>query len=379
MLTGQEAAPGTTAFLYDFLMVPGGAESVALHVSRAFPGTDMVLGFIDPDVYSSQLQPAERFRGLVAATTIPGWQALKVMWAFENRTSFLASYDTVVYSGIYAPVAVRHHPAGRNIYYCHTPPRFVYDLREYYQALALPWQRPLLAWLRRHLRPRYEKSVRQMDVVLANSRNVRERLRKFLGLQDVQVLYPPVDVDFYQWLGQDGFYLSTARVEPYKRVELIVRAFTQMPDKRLVVAGGGSDLNMVRQLAGDSPNIRFVGWCKPAQMRELVGNCIATIYLPIDEDFGMSPVESMAAGKPVIGVAQGGLLETVVHGQTGWLVAPDDLDGGGPGAVASIAEAVGRIDARTAQTMRISCEERSRQFGQDVFNRGLAVVMEASR
>jgi glycosyltransferase involved in cell wall biosynthesis len=361
------------AFLYDFLMVRGGAENVALHVSRAFPETDMVFGFIDRELFSDQLQPAERFRSLTSLSRMAGWQGLKVMRAFRQRAGFISRYGTVIYSGSYAPLAIRHHPGGRNIYYCHTPPRFVYDLKEYYRALARPWQRPLLAWLQNHLQPRYEQSIKRMDLVLANSNNVRHRLRKYLGLEDVSVLYPPVDVNFYEWLGQGDFYLSTARLEPYKRVELIVRAFMEMPNKRLIVAGGGSQLNRLKQLSAPYPNIECIGWCSSERMKELIGHCIATVYIPLEEDFGMSPVESMAAGKPVIGVAQGGLLETVEHGATGFLIEPDGLaEEGEPSTPNSIREAVAHLDAVRARSMRPACEQHSQKFGPGPFNRGLA-------
>ncbi len=156
-----------------------------------------------------------------------------------------------------------------------------------------------------------------MHVIVANSENVQRRIKRYLG-HDSIVVYPPIDTESFVWGEPQGYYLSTARLTPLKRVATIVEAFVRMPDRQLVVASGGEDEAALRRVAprGHS-NIRFTGWTDEAQLRSLISGAIATIYIPVDEDFGMSPVESMAAGKPVIGVAEGGLLETIVPGRDG--------------------------------------------------------------
>lgn len=360
--------PSDTAFLYDFLLVNGGAEAVALHVARCQPQIDLVAGFIDRDVFPVDQVPPELCRSLTGATRARGWQGLKVMRAFDRSGGFLADYDTVVFSGVYAPVGVSHRPGGRNRYYCHTPPRFAYDLEDHYLRQAHPWQRPLLRRLAGHLRRRYADALSRMDAIAANSGNVRDRLKKHLGITGVHVIHPPVDTRQFQWLGQDDYYLSTARLEPYKRVDRIVRAFARMPQHKLVVASGGSAETPLRRLAGGCDNIRFTGWQSPAELRRLTGHCIATVYVPEDEDFGISPVESMAAGKPVIGVDQGGLRETVVDGETGWLLPAAAIGGGPDAASEALRDAVARLSARAAAAMRPACESRAAQFDASVFD-----------
>jgi glycosyltransferase involved in cell wall biosynthesis len=198
-----------------------------------------------------------------------------------------------------------------------------------------------------------------MDHIVANSENVRNRLNHYLGL-DAEVIHPPCDVSGYQWQGQEDFYLSTARLEPYKQVDRIIEAFRDMPDKKLVVASGGSDESRLKRLAQDADNIYFTGWISEEELKRLVGTAIVTIYVAKDEDFEMSPVESMAAGKPVIGNAEGGLLETVVHEETGILLPayPEPSD---------IAEAVRNLTPKRAQDMRHACQERASQFSRERF------------
>ncbi len=341
------------AFLYDFLLANGGAEQLALTTVKSFPDLELHTGFINSDLFQDTIAHT-----LTAPISHPALQAIRLLYAFRHQTGYLSDYDTVIYSGSYAPVAVWNHTDGKNIYYCHTPPRFVYDLKDYYLQQIPYWQQPLLHALIKYVRTRYELAIAQMDSLIANSQNVHRRLLDYLGVSST-VIYPPVNIAHYKWLNAGDYYLSTARLEPYKRVDLIVKAFVDMPDKQLVITSGGSDLSRLEQIANNAANIHFTGWVNDQQLANLVGNAIATIYLPINEDFGISPVESMAAGKPVIGVAEGGLLETVIDQQTGILIsAVDHL---------RIIEAVSGLSSKQAHTMRHDCEQQAQQFSKDRF------------
>jgi glycosyltransferase involved in cell wall biosynthesis len=356
------ASLGKGAVLYDHLLVDGGAEQVTLALAACLQA-DVVCDFIEPQHFSAQALAGLNVTPLGRPLHSPVLRLLQEMRHFRRRSAFLAGYDWVLYSGSAAPLAVDSHCQGANVYYCHTLPRFAYDLQDFYLAALPRWQRPLLLALAAYVRPRYERALQRMDLLLANSRNVQARIKKYLG-RDAVVLHPPCDTLGYRWLGQQDYFLSTARLEPYKRVEVIIRAFCAMPERRLLVASGGSDEARLKRLGAGAPNIEFVGWCDAMRLRQLVGRALATLYIPRDEDFGISPVESMAAGKPVIGVAEGGLLETVRDGETGLLIAsePD------PGAVIA---AVRSLTPERARSMRWACEQRARLFGQERFFDGI--------
>jgi glycosyltransferase involved in cell wall biosynthesis len=345
--------------LYDFLYTRGGAERVALEMARGLPGADLGFGSRDRSHFPDDMLAGIDLVDLGVRSGVVGARTLRGMLAYRTRTTFLRRYDWVIYSGSVAQEAVFNHPQGANIYYCHTIPRFAYDLYGYYAGRLDRWQLPLFWALVGLIRRRYPRALARMDKVAANSENVRQRIGKYLGL-DAAVVYPPCDVDAYRWLGQGGFYLSTARLEPYKRVDLIIDAFRYMPDKKLVVASGGSAFQTLKRRAAGCENIHFAGWVDDAALSRLMGNAIATLYLPKDEDFGMSPVESMAAGKPVIGVAEGGLMETVVHGETGMLLSPEPT-------VEAIIAAVRELDPERALGMRVACERRARLFSRQKF------------
>jgi len=358
---------GRTAFVYDFLLVRGGAEQLTLHIKDTHPDIDLVLGFVDTEAFPPDRCPPTRYRALTRFTARRGWQGLKTMQAFRRHGAFLRDYEQVIFSGVYAPVGVHHRRGLRNLYYCHTPPRFAYDLRRHYLQSAPAWQATLLRLLIPRIRQAYETAIRQMDRIFANSQTVKRRLEEFVGVSGAEVLYPPVDTQSFQWRADDGFFLSTARLEPYKRVDLIIEAFKRMPDRRLVVASGGSDHARLVRLAREHPNITLTGWVPDEEIRRLTGACTATVYIPHEEDFGISPVESMAAGKPVLGVAEGGLTETVLPGLTGLLLEPG-LMGDAETAIDALIEGVGRLQG-LAPGMREACEQQARNFSCAAFDR----------
>lgn len=350
---------GSGIILYDFLSCHGGAESLTLELVRGLPGADLCFGFRRAEAFPDELFQGVRLFELARPTEIAAWRTLQGLYVFRRRTAFLRGYDWVLYSGSNAPVAVYNHPEGANIYYCHSMPRFAYDLYAYYLHALPIWQRTAFKLLASIVRRQYEIAMPRMDCIIANSENVRARIKRYLG-RDSEVVYPPCDVDGFQWLGQGNYYLSTARLEPYKRVNLIIEAFVRMPDKRLIVASGGSDGKRLQRLAGRAENIEWVGWQTDRGLRELVGRAIATVYVARDEDFGMSPVESMAAGKPVVGVAEGGLLESVVHRETGFLLPREP-------SVEDLISGIEYMKPSECAKMRKACEERARIFDRSLF------------
>ncbi len=367
----DEASPERGAILYDFLLVNGGAERVTLTLAHEYPDADLCVGSSAPLKFSSDFGVPRKLIDLRASSNIKVLRILKTLHAFAINTQFLDRYDWVLYSGVYAPAAVHNHPAGRNIHYCHTVPRYAYDLHDYYLRLSPSWQRPLLEKLIGLVKYHYESAIAKMDVIVANSETVRRRLAKYLN-RDSIVVHPPCDTDRFSWSTQGDYYLSTARLEPLKRVDVIVNAFRNMPHRRLIVASGGSELRRLRLLASGHHNIVLLDWVTDDQLRTWMGNAIATIYIPKDEDFGISPVESMAAGKPVIGVAQGGLLETVIDGVTGILLPPDP-------APEDIIAACTSLPPRRALAMRSDCEHQARRFGRDVFTTKMRSIIDGHK
>lgn len=345
--------------IHDYFAIRGGGERTVLTLAAAL-GAGLMYGYRTSDTFEETMFPEERHDlALPGFLRARGLRVLALAAAFARARRAIAGYPLRFFSGAVAPIgAPLERKGGRNIYYCHTPPRFLYDLRELLESRMSPASRMAARVVLPSFQRRYEQAVGRMDLIVANSRNVQQRISRYLG-RDSVVIYPPSDTSI-RWRGQQGYYLSTARLTGIKRVDRIVDAFLRMPDRNLVVASGGELEGSLRAQAGNAPNIRFTGWIDEATLRQLIGDAIATIYVPVDEDFGMSPVESMAAGKPCIGVAEGGALETLIHGSTGVLLKPDF----------SIDDLVGAVVAMTPQralSMRSDCEARAQLFSRQTF------------
>lgn len=358
--------------LYDFLQVAGGAERLMLELARGMPDRELIVSRRYPESNRLDLSREVKVREIGSPFTRLAGRIPEAVLAFRHRARFLARARSALYSGYYAPLAVRHQREGLRAYYCHTPPRFVYDMRDFYLGgYPAPLRRAASAAFAL-LRHEYEGAIRRMDLVISNSRNVQARLERYCGIAST-VVHPPIDTSRFRYVGDDGYFVSLARLAPYKRVDLVVRAFREMPDQRLVVASGGPELSRLQALADGATNITFAGWQDDAGLAELVGRSRAAIYVPKDEDFGMSPVEAMAAGKPVIGVAEGGLLETIVPGVTGVLLEP------APG-IEAVIRSVRSMNSSRASAMRQDCIERASAFSTPVFlDRMRALMLSAPR
>jgi glycosyltransferase involved in cell wall biosynthesis len=340
--------------LHDYLQVNGGAERLVLTLTKGLPSFQLGVS----GIYPGFTQTGD-LMGLSPAILTGKFPRIPRAWLTFSGLKLPKNSKHVLYSGIYAPLAVKNQTHGRKLLYCHTPPRFAFDRESEYVGKVNVLLRPAMEFAIARYRRSYLEAVRSMDHVVTNSQYVRKRLLDLTGV-DSTVVYPPTDLERFGWRGQGDYFLSLGRLEPNKRVDRVVKAFLKMPDKKLVVASGGSQLPALKALAAGAPNIHFTGWIDEPTLISWVGNSLACIYIPKDEDFGMSTVEAMSAGKPVIGVDEGGLRETIDHGVTGLLLAED------PG-VEQIVEAVRMLSAELAVDMRTDCERRADLFSKEKF------------
>ncbi|MDD3646270.1 MAG: glycosyltransferase [Candidatus Gracilibacteria bacterium] len=342
--------------LHDTFLYKGGGERLIMMMGKTLCA-DIASGFFSEGSFDLR---KEGFKGKMISLSNEifkkGFRHIKLKFAFLFKTQFLRDYDTIIFSGDSISAVRNCRENTKKIYYCHTPPRYIYDLHELYLQKVPFIIKPAFKLFCFVFQKMYERDVRQMDLILTNSINTQKRIKKFLGI-DAHVLYPPVDLDLFRYKGQGDYYLSFARLSDAKRVDKIVEAFKNMLDKKLVVIYGENDpqRQKVFDLASGCSNIKFVTLPGNVGFTDYVGNCIATIYIPIDEDFGMSPVESMAAGKPVLGVNDGGLKETIIDGKTGYLIDKD-------ARIEDIVEAINKLTPEKCLEMKGDCEKRAGDF-----------------
>ncbi|MBF0308727.1 MAG: glycosyltransferase [Magnetococcales bacterium] len=356
--------------IHDIFDFKGGGERTALTLAYGLE-TDLFSGTLNRNSFDISLPGGCSFRTLDCRLPTSLFKTLMLILYFRYRTRFINTYQRIIFSGWVCLFAIHNHRNGPNIWYCYTPPRDFYDQYQQTYRNASWGKRILMHLVLPGLRKRFEQAVKQVDLIIAISETIQDRVKHSFEKPSV-VVYPPCDVDLFHWIEQEEFYLSTARLVPLKRVDRIVQAFLGMPHKRLVVVSTGSEWDSLKQRAAGAANIQFTGSVSDETLRDLMGKCLASIYIPQNEDFGISPVESMAAGKPVIGVAEGGLRETVLDGETGILLPPD------PSAEA-IREAVIRMTPETALSMREACEKRAKRFSRERFITEMKAIVDKYR
>ncbi|AKT92199.1 glycosyltransferase family 4 protein [Campylobacter gracilis] len=228
----------------------------------------------------------------------------------------LSGYDVVLSSSHAVAKGVLTHSNQLHIAYVHTPIRYAWDL--YYQYLRESGlDRGLKGMLAKYFLHKIRlwdaSTANRVDHYVANSRYIARRIKKTYG-KPSDVIYPPVDVDkFTLREAKEDFYLTASRMVPYKKIDLIVEAFSQT-DKKLLVIGDGPDMAKIKSKAGK--NVELLGFTDDETMADLMGRAKAFVFAA-EEDFGITPVEAQACGTPVICFGRGGARETVLDGESG--------------------------------------------------------------
>ncbi|MBI4167757.1 MAG: glycosyltransferase [Candidatus Aenigmarchaeota archaeon] len=235
-------------------------------------------------------------------------------------------YDAYIFSGVWCISAASNcHP---NALYLHTPMRILYDLRRHFLEKTNPVERFLIRRFIKHWLPKDQAYMRNFDVICANSENVRRRVMRYYGknlLRKTIVVYTGIETKRYKFIREGDFYLSAARLDPLKRIDMIIAAFMKMPNRKLVIAGNGPDEQRLKRLAAGCKNITFLGSVNDKKLLKLYGTCKATIAANVDEDLGLIAIESHASGKPIAAIKEGGFLETVNSGNGVFFSSQDDI------------------------------------------------------
>ena len=228
----------------------------------------------------------------------------------------LSGYDVVLSSSHAVAKGVLTHSNQLHIAYVHTPIRYAWDLYHQYlreSGLDRGLKGVLAKYFLHKIRLWDASTANRVDHYVANSRYIARRIQKTYG-KPSDVIYPPVDVDkFTLREAKEDFYLTASRMVPYKKIDLIVEAFSQT-DKKLLVIGDGPDMAKIKSKAGK--NIELLGFADDETMADLMGRAKAFVFAA-EEDFGITPVEAQACGTPVICFGRGGARETVLDGKSG--------------------------------------------------------------
>lgn len=302
--------PKRVALVHYWLLGSRGGEKVLEALCRMFPEADIFTLFYDPESQS----PLIRSRNVTASFLNPFkkyYRSLLPLMPMALESFDLREYDLVISSESGPAKGVITSATTRHLCYCHTPMRYLWELYPAYRAefCRSALSRAFFAPFASYLRTWDYASAARVDRFVANSRNVQRRIWKTYRRKS-SVVYPPVAVESFHHSRAEDYFLIVSEMVAYKRLPYAVRAFARN-GRKLKIAGDGPDYRELKRLA--SPSIEFCGRVPDDQLRSLYAQSTALV-MPGEEDFGMTMVESLASGKPVIALGRGGAREVVTEG-----------------------------------------------------------------
>jgi len=314
------------AIVHDWLVVNGGAEKVLKYMNEIF----------DADIFSivdflSKKDRKEILKGKFAKTSFI--QNLPFAKKYFRNYLFLfpkaiesfdlSKYDLIISSSWAFAKGVKKNKNQIHISYCYTPIRYVWDLEDEYLNNLSFFKRLFAKKIFNYIRNWDLETSKRVDYFIADSKFVKKRIKRIYN-RDASVIYPPIDLDkFSLYEKKEDFYLTVSRLVSYKKVDLIVKAFNEMTDKKLVVIGSGEKLNYLKKVA--NKNIEIFGYQPDEVVIDYMQKAKGFVYAAL-EDYGIVPREALSCGTPVIAFNGGGVVESIVEGVNGVLFENQNIE-----------------------------------------------------
>jgi glycosyltransferase involved in cell wall biosynthesis len=354
------------AIVCDWLVTYAGAERVLEQILKIYPEADLfcLVDFVP-----------EKERGFLHGKnpkttflqTFPGakkrYRSYLPLMPLAIEQLDVSGYDLVISSSHCVAKGIMTGPDQVHISYVHSPVRYAWDLQHQYLQEA-GMTKGLKSWIARlilhYIRMWDYRTANGVDYFIGNSQFIARRIKKVYG-READVIYPPVNIDnFSLWTKKEDYYLTASRMVPYKKMRLIVEAFNQMPDKKLIVIGAGPEYEKTKAIAGK--NVTMMGFQPFGVLKEKMQHARAFVFAA-EEDFGITPVEAQACGTPVIAYGKGGSLETV-RGQdkdnpTGIFFNEQTVE--------SICDAVKRFEDLKTKILPEDCRKHAEEFSEERF------------
>ncbi|EIV2084996.1 glycosyltransferase family 4 protein [Klebsiella aerogenes] len=350
----------------DWLVTYAGSEKVIKEFIDVFPSSELysVVDFLSDS-------NRELFSGKKAKTTFiqkmpfakSKYQKYLPLMPLAIEQLDMSGHDVVLSSSHAVAKGILTGPDQLHISYVHSPIRYAWDLQHQYlreSGLSEGLKGFIAKYLLHKIRIWDYRTANGVDHFIANSKFISRRIHKVYG-RSSDVIYPPVDVNnFTLNENKDNYYFTASRLVPYKRIDLIVDAFNEMPEKKLVVVGDGSEMDKIKSKA--KGNIEILGYQPNNIMQKHMQNAKAFVFAA-EEDFGITPVEAQACGTPVIAFGKGGVLETIIpegnQNPTGVFFDKQE-----PG---SIIESVNKFESMQDLFEPIECRRNAEKFSEERF------------
>jgi glycosyltransferase involved in cell wall biosynthesis len=364
------------AIVCDWLVTFAGAERVLGEIIRCFPEADLyaVIDFI-PEEHRAFLQNKP-----VKTTFIQKFPFAKKIYrhylpwmplAIEQLD--MTGYDLIISSSHAVAKGIITGPHQIHISYVHSPMRYAWDLQHQYlkeSGLNRGIKSFLVKYMLHKMRLWDLRTANSVDHFAANSKFIAQRIWKIYR-REAEIIYPPVDTtQFALHTNKEEYYLAASRLVPYKKMDLIVKSFTEMPDKKLIVVGDGPDLKKIKSIA--SKNVDILGFQPTDKLAGYMQRAKAFIFAA-EEDFGIIPLEAQACGTPVIAYGKGGALETIIgtdqHNPTGVFFNEQTVE--------SLCQAIQEFEQKQMQIMPEQCAINAKRFSPDQFRKCFKTSVES--
>lgn len=339
------------AIYYDSLVAKGGAERVVI----------LLANYLNADLFTSGLEPQIKewtaINGKVVNIgniTMKLFRPLGILFEAPLRFLFMprqVGYDLHIYMGFTSIFAAKKDQ--KNVWFCFTPNRLIYDMREI-KLQESGFLKRLILNLHILLFQKKDKEIvtSRFKSVVAQSKTVQERVKKYYGI-DSSIINSPLEASQYYFKEFGDFFLTVGRLFSEKRIDLIIDAFIKMPEKKLIVVGNGPDRQKIIDKIKHAKNIQLFSDINDDRLKELYATCLAAIYMPKDEDYGLVPLEANASGKVCIAVNEGGCRETVEDGKSGFLIKPNQN---------AIIDAVRKVSNKKVELMKDFAINHAKKF-----------------
>ncbi len=319
-----------TAIVHEWLVNYAGSERVVESFTNIFPDADVfsLVDFLNDEQRQIILKDKRANTSFIQKLPLAKKKHRYYLPLFPKAIEKLdlSGYDLMLSSSHAVTKGIRKSSNQLHISYVHSPMRYAWDQQEQYlsdaklnKGMKGMFVRSIMSYLRKW----DISTASRPDFLIANSNFIAGKIKRIYN-RDSPVIYPPVDVEkFLCTPEKDNYYLTASRMVPYKRIDLVVEAFAEMPDKKLIVIGHGPELEKIKSKA--KKNIEMLGYQPDNVLKDYLQKAKAFVFAA-EEDFGIIIVEAMACGTPVIALKRGGTAETVIDGKTGILFEGQDVN-----------------------------------------------------
>jgi len=351
------------AIFHNYMDNIGGAEIVTLTLAREL-GADIYTTCIDKEKIKKMGFSNIKIKSIGKIPINAPYRQQFALLKFR-KLNLGKKYDFYIIAGDWAMSgAVNNKP---NLWYVHSPIREIWDAYEYVRKNAVPLPlRPFFdvwVYLNRYLNKKY---IQEVDKIVCNSKNTQKRVKKYLNKNAV-VINPPIETAKFHYKKTGNYWLSVNRLLIAKRIDMQIKAFKKLPNEKLIIVGSYEKSRHFQKYADyikkiKPKNVTLLHWIDDEKLLDLYANCKGFIATAINEDFGMTPIEAMASGKPIIAGNEGGYKEPVINNITGKLI--DNIN------AEKLAEAIGKMSKELRKNpakYRTTCQKRAKKFDAKIF------------